>query len=122
MSLSTIDIGGLGKVDTLASLNCQRCCYILPTDVTPGINDDIPIINGTHMINGTAVIPVIPWRLGYFVANKTGIYSDMILPCPIYQQQARVYYYNSSSTNLNLSIVLLTVLLLINLVLNNGIA
>jgi hypothetical protein len=121
MSLTTIDFGDLGKVDTPNPFNCQRCCYILPTDVVPGINDEIPIINGTHMINGTAVIPVIPSNIGYYVANETGIYYDMILPCPTYHQQTRVYFYKSSSTNLHLSIVLLTVLLLINLVLNNGI-
>ncbi|KAF9437109.1 hypothetical protein BGZ76_001939 [Entomortierella beljakovae] len=63
-----ISIGVLGDIRAVSVTDCAKCCF----NTIPELE---PYINGTHMINGTDVIPVNFLDIGY------GFNSTLILPC-----------------------------------------
>ncbi|KAG0252276.1 hypothetical protein DFQ27_008174, partial [Actinomortierella ambigua] len=54
MNSKEVSLGPFGKVSTKETHDCQRCCYVLGDKSLKGF----PVINGTHLLNGTDAIPV----------------------------------------------------------------
>jgi hypothetical protein len=81
-----ISIAPLGGIRPLSVAECDLCCY----------NDypsNQPYINGTHMLNGTDVIPVHSTTFGYMFNNS------LILPCAGTFHVEKLYYRSNAKKN-----------------------
>jgi hypothetical protein len=94
-----ISIGTLGDIRGISVADCTKCCYNTIPDIQP-------YINGTHMINGTDIIPVTFMEIGY------GFNDSLILPCAKTYSVPKLYYSSDAKKNVpKMSIFLLVVVI-----------
>ncbi len=106
MGTKYVSLGHLGVVATVEARACDNCCYRSSGDWTIS-----PVINGTHLLNGTTIIPVSKGEVGYF-ANGT-----VYLPCSLTYLSNVVYYRPDSASTSNIPNMLALLLPLLDLAL-----
>ncbi|KAF9433351.1 hypothetical protein BGZ76_009569 [Entomortierella beljakovae] len=117
--IEKLPLGLLGDIDASSSVACQACCYNPPEYIEAGIIHR-PIINGTHMINGTIVVPVTKDYSGFgYRFNDTDNVASYILPCSLSYVHNRVYYVPTSSSTKVRASMFVGSLMLINIVLHS---
>ena len=80
-----VNLGAIGQINAQTVYSCFECCYRSPNDTGFGV-----IINGTHMINDTVILPVKAADIGYMIID--GNVDKQILPCPIMGRTTILYH------------------------------
>jgi hypothetical protein len=94
-----ISIGTLGLIRAISVVDCHKCCYTTNPDLQP-------YINGTHMINGTDVVPVKFMDIGY------GYNGTLILQCAQTYNVPKLYLRSDAKKNVpKIGIFLLVVII-----------
>ena len=96
-----LDLGPIARFWAGNFVNCPKCCYVQPGYPSW---DNPPVINGTHMINGTEITPVTREEIGYTVLVKDieGDFNRTILPCSRGIYVSEMYYYQKTSDVMHL--------------------
>lgn len=92
METKHISLGHIGVVAAVEARACDKCCYRTSGDPTLS-----PVINGTHLLNGTDIIPVTRDEVGYNAITSGALY----LPCSMSYITNVVYYRPESASTSN---------------------
>src|SRR4051794_11804000 len=101
METKHISLGHIGVVAAVEVHACDNCCYRTYGDPTRS-----PVINGTHLLNGTDIVPVTRGEVGYSATTGGALY----LPCSMSYITNVVYYRAESASTSNLPNMLVLLL------------